>query len=180
MRSKTSLLVFAGLALIVTMSLFSSLFSQSSEGKKVVPYDAPQAEAQDQNGNVVKLEDIYKKGLTLVYFYPKADTPGCTAQACSLRDAYTDLTKAGVHVIGVSTDDVAAQKKFEKKYNLPFTLLADSDKKLVKAFGVKTIPLIGFATRQAFLVKDGKVIWHDAKASTVEQAADVLKVINGK
>lgn len=178
MKTKKTLLVFTGL--IVAMSLFSSLFSHASEGRQVDPYEAPKVEAKDQNGNVVKLEDVYKKGVTLVYFYPKADTPGCTAQACSLRDAYTDLTKAGIHVIGVSTDSVEAQKKFEKKHQLPFTLLADPDGKVLEAFGVKKIPLVGLATRQAFLVKEGKVIWHDAKASTVEQAADVLKVVGAK
>jgi peroxiredoxin Q/BCP len=179
MTSRKSYIVSASL-LVATMSLFTSLFSSASEGRSVDPYPAPTAEAQDQNGKTVKLEEVYQKGLTLVYFYPKADTPGCTAQACSLRDAYTDLTKAGIQVIGVSTDSVEAQKKFEKKHNLPFTLLADPDGKLLKAFGVKKIPLVGMATRQAFLVKEGKVIWHDAKASTVEQAADVLKVVGAK
>ncbi|WP_038171198.1 peroxiredoxin [Verrucomicrobium sp. BvORR106] len=175
MKFKKPLLIL--ITLIVAMGLFSTLFTHASEGKLVDPYVAPKVEAQDQNGKTVKLEDLYLKGLTLVYFYPKADTPGCTAQACSLRDAYTDLTKAGIQVVGVSTDGVEAQKKFEKKYNLPFTLLADPDGKILKEFGVKKIPLVGMATRQAFLVKDGKVIWHDAKASTVEQAADVLKVV---
>lgn len=158
------------------MSLFSSNAS-AADSKAFEPYAAPVIEAQDQDGKTVKLSDVYAKGTTLVYFYPKADTPGCTAQACSLRDAYTDLTKAGVQVIGVSTDNVGSQKKFAEKYNLPFTLLADPDGKIVKAFGVKKIPLVGMASRQAFLVKDSKVIWHDAKASTAEQAADVLAAL---
>ena len=123
------------------------------------------------------MAELYAKGLTLVYFYPKASTPGCTAQACSLRDAYEDLTKAGVKVVGVSTDTVESQKKFADKQKLPFTLLADPKGDVVKAFGVKTIPLIGFASRQAFLIKDGMVVWRDEKASTAEQAADVLKVL---
>jgi peroxiredoxin Q/BCP len=162
--------------LISAMSLFSALFASASEGKLVDPYEAPKVEAKDQDGNTVKLEEAYAKGLTLVYFYPKAGTPGCTAQACSLRDAYEDLTKEGIKVFGVSTDDVAAQKKFVESKKLPFTILADPDGKVLEAFKVKKIPLIGLASRQAFLVKDGKVVWHDAKASTVEQAADVLKV----
>ena len=162
--------------LIAAMSLFSSLFASASEGKLVEPYEAPKVEAKDQDGNTVKLEEVYAKGLTLVYFYPKSGTPGCTAQACSLRDAYEDLTKEGIKVFGVSTDDVAAQKKFVENKKLPFTILADPDGKVLEAFKVKKIPLIGLASRQAFLIKDGKVIWHDAKASTAEQAADVLKV----
>jgi peroxiredoxin Q/BCP len=171
------LLVMKLFILIAAMSLFSALFSSASEGKLVEPYAAPKVEAKDQDGTTVKLEEAYAKGLTLVYFYPKSGTPGCTAQACSLRDAYEDLTKEGIKVFGVSTDDVAAQKKFVENKKLPFTILADPDGKVLEAFKVKKIPLIGLASRQAFLIKDGKVIWHDAKASTAEQAADVLKVV---
>jgi peroxiredoxin Q/BCP len=162
---------------ILAMSFLSTLFSSASEGKRVEPYAAPQVEALDQNGKSVKLADFYAQGVTLVYFYPMAGTPHCTAQACSLRDAHEELTKAGVHVIGVSTDTVGSQKKFAEKQNLPFTLLADRDGSVIKAFGVKTIPIIGLSTRQAFLIKDGKVVWRDEKASTKEQAADVLRVL---
>jgi peroxiredoxin Q/BCP len=170
-------LIILGIVCILAMSFLSSLFSSASGGKLVDPYPAPQVEAVDQDGRTVTLADIYAQGLTLVYFYPKASTPGCTAQACSLRDAYEDLTKAGVQVVGVSTDTVASQRKFADKQSLPFMLLADPDGKVLKAFGVKTIPVIGYSTRQAFLIKDGKVIWRDEKASTSEQAADVLKVL---
>lgn len=136
---------------------------------------APALTAVDQNGKQVVFEDFYRKGFTLVYFYPKADTPGCTKQACSLRDAYTTLADAGVQVIGVSSDDAAAQKKFEEKYRLPFTLVADTDKKVMDAFGVPHT--LGFATRQAFLVQNGKIVWRDLSASTAEQAADVMAAI---
>ena len=84
--------------IIAAMSLFS-LFSRAGEGEQVKPYPAPKVEAVDQDGKTVKLADIYKKGLVLVYFYPKADTPGCTKQACSLRDAYEDLTKHGITIV---------------------------------------------------------------------------------
>jgi peroxiredoxin Q/BCP len=179
MKTRTILRVIGILCVvcILVMSFLSSLFSPGNGGSLVEPYPAPQAEAVDQNGKAIKLADIYAQGLTLVYFYPKANTPGCTAQACSLRDAYEDLTKAGVHVVGVSTDTVESQKNFTVKQKLPFTLLADPNGKVLKAFGVKTIPLIGYSTRQAFLIKDGKIVWRDEKASTKEQAADVLKVL---
>lgn len=160
---------------IITMSLFTAFFSHAGQGELVKPFAAPKVEAQDQDGKTVKLEDYYKKGITLVYFYPKASTPGCTKQACSLRDAYEELTKKNVQVIGVSMDKVESQKKFQDKNKLPFTLLADHDGKVVKAFGVGST--LGFASRQAFLIKDGQVIWHDKKASTSEQAADVLRVL---
>ena len=134
--------------------------------------DAPAITATNQDGATIDLGELYKKGLVLVYFYPKADTGGCTAQACSLRDEFGTLTDKGVTVVGVSTDNAADQKAFKEKYNLPFTLIADTDKKVVDAFGV---PKMGpVASRQAYLVKDGKIVWRDLKASTKEQAADVL------
>ncbi len=136
---------------------------------------APQASALNHEGKKVNLNDHYKKGLVMVYFYPKADTPGCTAQACSLRDSFEELTKKGVAVFGVSTDSVESQKKFKEKYSLPFTLLSDEDKKVANAFGVPVT--MGFTSRQSFIIKDGKVAWIDRKASTKEQAADVLKFI---
>jgi peroxiredoxin Q/BCP len=137
--------------------------------------DLPAVTALDQDGKSVDLKSEGGSGYTLVYFYPKADTSGCTKQACSLRDAYTDLSKKGIRVYGVSGDDVAAQKAFADKYNLPFRLLADPDSVVTNAFGV---PRKGaYASRQAFLFKDGKLVWRDLTASTSEQAADVLAAI---
>lgn len=133
---------------------------------------APTPTATDQDDKTVNFGELYKQGLVLVYFYPRADTPGCTKQACSLRDAYQALTDAGLTVVGVSTDKASRQKAFQEKYKLPFTLIADTDKKVLKAFGVPD--RMGFANREAFLIQDGKVVWHDASASTSEQAADVL------
>ena len=115
---------------------------------------------------------LYAQGPVLVYFYPKADTPGCTAQACSLRDAYTELSDNGIVVIGVSTDSAEAQKAFKLKHDLPFVLIPDVEKRVLDAFGVET--LAGLSTRQAFLIMEGKIVWHDASASTTEQAKDVL------
>jgi len=135
----------------------------------------PSVTANDQDGRAVDLAAAGGKGWTLVYFYPKADTPGCTKQACSLRDAYATLTDKGVTVFGVSSDDEAAQKAFQTKYKLPFTLLADRDKKVMDAFGVPHMG--GFAKRQAFLFRDGELVWRDLAASTERQAADVLAAI---
>jgi peroxiredoxin Q/BCP len=133
----------------------------------------PAVTAKDQDGKDVELAKTGAEGWTLVYFYPKADTPGCTKQACSLRDSYATLTEKKVKVFGVSLDDVAAQKAFQEKYKLPFPLLADKDGKVADAFGVPHS--MGFAKRQAFLFKDGKLVWRDLEASTDQQAADVLK-----
>jgi len=136
---------------------------------------APKAQSVDQDGRPVSLSELYGSGWTLVYFFPKADTPGCTAEACSLRDAFAELTKKGVTVIGVSADAPKEQKAFRDKYHLPFTLLADSDKRVIKAFGVPAT--LGFASRQSFLIKDGRIVWRDLHASTKQQAADILKAI---
>jgi len=133
--------------------------------------EAPRIAARDQNGAQVDLATVYAKGPALVYFYPKADTPGCTAQACSLRDAFPDFTNGGVQVIGVSGDSVEGQKKFAEKYNLPFVLLADSDGAVAKAFGVPAI--MGMAKRQSFLVVDGKIAWIVESAKTGDHAAEV-------
>lgn len=138
----------------------------------------PAVSQKNQEDQTVNLSDAGAKGYLLVYFYPKADTPGCTKQACSLRDSYAALTQKGVKIYGVSMDSAKAQKAFKEKFKLPFDLLADADGTVVTAFGVpKTM---GFAKRQAFLFKDGKLVWRDLSASTDQQAADVLKVIADK
>jgi peroxiredoxin Q/BCP len=96
---------------------------------------APDFTAKDQNGKQVSLSD-YKGKYVILYFYPKDDTPGCTAEACSFRDNYQSLTSQGFAVIGVSTDSEKSHKKFETKYSLPFTLIADEDKVINEAYGV--------------------------------------------
>ena len=96
---------------------------------------APDFESKDQNGAPVKLSD-YKGKKVVLYFYPKDDTPGCTAQACSLRDEHTKLQASGMEVLGVSPDTPKKHQKFIKKYDLPFRLLADEEKKNANAYGV--------------------------------------------
>ena len=165
-------------ALLVLVSLFTLACSAKSGDPVKVGDDAPVASALDETGKTVNLADVYAKtAYTMVYFYPKAGTSGCTAQGCSLRDAYEELTDRGVTVVGVSTDTVAAQRAFKEDQRFPFTLLADTDKKVLQAFGVPTYPGTDAAKRQAFLIKGGKVVWADYSASTNQQAADVLKVI---
>ncbi len=144
---------------------------------------APDFTAPDQNGQSVSLTDF--KGKTVIlYFYPKDDTPGCTAQACDLRDNYEMLTAQGYEVIGVSVDDEKSHKKFERKYQLPFTLIADTDHSLVEKYGVwaeksmygKTY--MGTA-RTTFIISPESVISHiiskvDTKAAS-QQVLSVLK-----
>jgi len=96
---------------------------------------APDFTANDQNGKTVSLSDFKGKNVIL-YFYPKDDTPGCTAEACSFRDNYQSMLGKGFQVIGVSTDTEKSHKKFETKYSLPFPLIADVDKNINEAYGV--------------------------------------------
>jgi thioredoxin-dependent peroxiredoxin len=166
----------APLLLSLAMLLSFSPFSKADPLK--VGDKAPEVTGISETGAALNFGDVYRKNTyTLVYFFPKADTPGCTAQGCSLRDAYEDLSKAGVAVIGVSHDDVSDQSAFKDKFHFPFTLVADPDQVVIKAFGVPTIPFTPLASRQAYLIKDGKVVWCDYHASTSKQAADVLAVI---
>lgn len=161
------------LALLLT--LFLAMFSFLRAAPLEVGATAPIVSALTDAGTELNLGEVYTKSpYTLVYFYPKADTPGCTKQGCSLRDAYEELTKKGVAIIGVSTDGVAAQKAFKEKYNLPFTLMADTDKKVMKAFGQSSIM---FASRQAYLMHQGKVVYADHKGSTTQQANDILQFL---
>ena len=96
---------------------------------------APFFEGIDQNGNNLSLND-FKGQKLIIYFYPKDNTPGCTAEACNLRDNYTDIIKQGFQIVGVSADNEKSHKNFSDKYKLPFPLIADTDKIIIKAFGV--------------------------------------------
>ncbi len=95
---------------------------------------APSFEGINQDGKTIRLKDFKGKKIVL-YFYPKDDTPGCTAEACNLRDNYQRWINKGFEVIGISPDNEKSHKKFREKYNLPFNLLADPDKRILKAYG---------------------------------------------
>jgi peroxiredoxin Q/BCP len=165
------------------MKLLSAFFALASlttftfADPLAVGAPAPSVSGKDQDGKDVNFSDVYAKGITLVYFYPKAATPGCTKQGCSLRDKWTDLQAKGVQVLGVSGDNTDDQKKFRDTQHFPFPLIADNDGKVGAAFGVPEMrPHI--YKRTSFLVKDGKVVWNMTEKTTTEtHAADVLKVV---
>ena len=144
---------------------------------------APGFTAKDQNGKTVSLSDFEGKTVIL-YFYPKDDTPGCTAEACDFRDNYQSLLSQGYEVIGVSVDDEKSHKKFETKYSLPFTLVADTGHEIVEAYGVwgeksmygKTYMGV---TRSTFIIDGDGIIKHiinkvDTKAAS-QQVLDLVK-----
>jgi peroxiredoxin Q/BCP len=144
---------------------------------------APAFTAKDQNGKEVSLTD-YKGKNVILYFYPKDDTPGCTAESCDFRDNYQSLLSKGFEVIGVSTDDEKSHKKFETKYSLPFTLIADNELKIVEAYGVwveKNMygkKYMGTA-RTTFIIDAEGVITHViSKVDTKNSSQQVLDLVN--
>lgn len=143
---------------------------------------APAFRAETQNGNVVSLEKLRGK-VVVLYFYPKDDTPGCTKEACGFRDAYSEFTKAGAVVLGVSVDDAKKHQKFVEKFELPFDLLVDTEKQIVRDYGVwgeKSFlgrKYMG-VNRVTFLIgPDGRIarIWPSVKPAA--HAAEVLEAI---
>ncbi|HVF41567.1 MAG TPA: thioredoxin-dependent thiol peroxidase [Pyrinomonadaceae bacterium] len=141
---------------------------------------APDFEARDAEGNAVKLSDLRGQKVAL-YFYPKDDTPGCTKEACSLRDGHAELKRRGIKVIGVSTDDERSHKKFAEKYSLPFTLLADTDHKVADAYGVYGEKKFMGRTyngvhRKTFLIdEEGRIRKVFDKVNVEEHADEVLR-----
>jgi len=146
---------------------------------------APNFAAKDANGETVRLKDLRGQKVVL-YFYPKDDTPGCTKEACSFRDAFADFKKRGIKVLGVSKDSEASHKKFAAKYKLPFTLLADPDHSIADAYGVYGEKKFMGRTylgvkRVTFLIDEkGKVKKVFEKVKPEEHATDVLEAFKQK
>jgi len=139
--------------LVFTLSLAALLRA----GTPKAGDQAPSFEAKDQDGKTWKLGDLTGKQVVLLYFYPKDDTPGCTKEACGLRDRMSDLKKDKVQVLGVSFDDGESHQKFIAKHNLNFPLLVDTDGKIADQFGAR-MPSRNMARRVSFLIgKDGKI-----------------------
>lgn len=140
---------------------------------------APEFTLTDQNSNKVSLSD-YKGQKVVVYFYPKDHTPGCTRQACAFRDTYQEFKKKNVKVIGISKDDTSSHAKFEKDYELPFTLLSDTDLKVANDFGVvveKSMfgkKSIGMSRSTFIIDEDGIIIKVFPKADPDNNAQEIL------
>ncbi|NIP39876.1 MAG: peroxiredoxin [Candidatus Dadabacteria bacterium] len=137
---------------------------------------APQFEAQSYDGTTISLADYSGKSTVILYFYPRDNTPGCTKEACSMRDGMDDLSDLGVQVVGVSTDSVKSHEKFRDKFGLNFPLLSDKSKEIVKAYDVQSA--FGTASRKSFLIdKDGVIrhIWN--KVKTKDHANEVIEKV---
>lgn len=133
---------------------------------------APDFSLKDQDGNTFKLSDRMGKGWTVLYFYPKADTPGCTQQACAFRDSIKLIRAKGAEIYGVSVDTQKDQKAFHKKHKINFPLLCDEEAKVSELYGVK-IPVIGIAKRWTFIIDPQLKIRNIDK--NVDPSADAKK-----
>ncbi|MCF7796341.1 MAG: peroxiredoxin [Lentisphaeria bacterium] len=132
---------------------------------------APDFNLPGDDGKMYRLSD-YQGQMVVVYFYPKDDTPGCTTEACAFRDSFSEFEKLGVTVFGISYDDRESHIAFKKKYDLPFTLLSDTDKSASKAYGTKGLFM---ASRKTFIVdEDGKIAKIYPKVSVSEHAETIL------
>jgi peroxiredoxin Q/BCP len=142
---------------------------------------APAFTAKDQNGTTISLKDYLGKKVA-VFFYPHDNTPTCTVEACNLRDNYSLLKKAGIEVIGISTDDEKSHKKFEAKHQLPFTLIADPEQQIVAAFGVWGLKKFmgrefDGTHRTTFLIDEKGIIQHVIdKVKSKEHAEQILQL----
>jgi peroxiredoxin Q/BCP len=143
---------------------------------------APDFKGLDQNGKEVSLSDFKGKKLVL-YFYPKDDTPGCTKEACNLRDNHSELLKKGFAVVGISPDDSTSHQKFIKKYELPFSLLADTEKTIMKAYGAwgeKNMygKIVEGVLRSTFIIdENGVLLKVFKKVQTETHTEQILKAL---
>jgi peroxiredoxin Q/BCP len=151
--------------------------AELSEGQK-----APDFTSTDQNGEAISLSDFLGKEVIL-YFYPKDNTPGCTAEACSFRDNYESLLEKGFVVLGVSTDDEKSHQKFISKFGLPFPLIADTDKTIVEKYGVwveKNMygkKYMGVARKTFIIGTDGSIKKIISKVDTQNSSRQVIEAL---
>lgn len=137
---------------------------------------APDSEVETYGGEKIRLSDFYSKGTVALYFYPRDNTPGCTKEACSLRDAEGELASLGVQVLGVSTDGVKSHERFRDKLSLNFPLLSDKNREIVDLYGVGS--RFRTARRVTFLIeKGGRIahIWNKVKTSS--HAEEILSKV---
>lgn len=154
-------------------------FPMPEEGQK-----APKFSGMDQRGKAVSLDD-FRDQLLVLYFYPKDDTPGCTKQACNLRDGQSELRSRGVAVVGVSADSTTSHEKFADKYDLPFPLIADTDKSIMKRYGAygkknRYGRIFVGVKRTTFLIdRDGTILHVFKRPNTRDHTREILDKLPG-
>lgn len=171
------------LIIVLAMGAFILLFSvykMRGQSPVVVGDKVPSFILPDQHGTPFDIKDYVGKTAMVIYFYPKDDTPGCTKEACSFRDSYENFTDKNIKVIGISSDDVESHKNFADKYNLPFTLLADTESKVRNLFGVKSTMLGLIPGRVTYVIdKAGEIIFiYDSQFKAERHIEESIKAIN--
>lgn len=174
-RRRTAVRVTGLFTILATLVTAMMLAVPAAQAQPQVGEPAPDFRLQDQQGQWRTLAD-YRGQWVALYFYPKAGTPGCTTEACEFRDNVFAFEEIGATIVGVSVDDVEAQKKFSDEYSLPFALLADVDGEVAKAYGVlRKIMLMSLASRQSFLIDpEGRIVRHYAKVDPKTHSQEVL------
>ncbi len=167
------------LILLLVGILFLNYKTSNTTMKKIEVGDmVPSFSLKDQNGKLVTINNLINKPM-VIYFYPKDDTPGCIKEACKFRDDFESFVSEGAIVIGISSDDVASHKKFEEKYNLPFTLLADTKNEIRRLFGVpKSIILL--PGRVTYVVDENGIVQYifNSQFNAEKHVENSLKKLN--
>jgi peroxiredoxin Q/BCP len=168
----------AALAAAVILLFSANLTAADNSDLLEVGEKAPNFKLKNSNGDKMSLKD-FRGTPTVVYFYPKDDTPGCTTEACSFRDNYSAYKENNIDVIGISYDSPESHKAFKEKYDLPFTLLADTKKKVAKKYGADRQPNNNVAKRITYLLDaDGKVVKVYPDVTPDGHASEILAAYN--
>jgi peroxiredoxin Q/BCP len=186
MNKQTKGILVSTLLLITTLFPGAVLFSDVASAASFVGKAAPLFTAKNQDGQEFKLESRKGQGYTVLFFYPKAGTPGCTKQACAFRDSIKVIRDQGALVYGISADDVTSQKKFHDEHKMTFDLISDADGKIIKMYDVK-MPVVTMSKRQTFILDSALVVrkhFEDVDpamdARNVAAAISELKAVDGK
>jgi len=160
------------------------IFDSSVKSKVQVGDSAPDFTLPEQSGEMINLKSLLKEKCVVLYFYPKDNTPGCTAEACSFRDQYEVFKEAGAEVVGVSSDSVNSHKKFASKHKLPFLLLSDRHKKVRKLYGVASV-LGVLPGRETFVIDRSGIVRYIFSSqfhaiAHVEESLKILKNIQSE
>lgn len=173
---KGALFILSAILILILFTVFSSNAQNPLEvGDKI-----PSFELKDQFGENFDSGDYVGSTAMVIYFYPKDDTPGCTKEACSFRDSYEAFTDKNIKVVGISADDVESHKNFAAKYNLPFTLLADTENEVRELFGVKKNAFGLIPGRVTYVVDtEGKIIFmYDSQLKAAKHIEESIKAID--
>ena len=148
------------------------MFASSKNKILSIGDSLPRVVALDHENNEFDFEENLSDNVSVVFFYPKAHTPGCTLQACSMRDAFKTLHEKGIQVLGVSSDSPKSQKSFKEKHSLPYTLISDRNGAVADAFGKSRW------SRQAYIFNGDKLIWKDTKGATSKQGEEAIAALS--